>query len=92
MDPYKILGVNQNATQEEIKTAYRSLVKKYHPDKYADHPLGDLAEEKMQQINQAYDMLTGTNGSRGQGQYKSSAGNQTATFAMVRDLINTGIT
>ena len=56
-DPYKILGVDPGATEEEIKSAYRQLVKKYHPDNYAGSPLADLANEKMQEINEAYDMV-----------------------------------
>lgn len=56
-DPYVVLGVNQNATDEEIKVAYRELVKKYHPDRYANNPLSDLANEKMQEINQAYQQI-----------------------------------
>lgn len=56
-DPYKVLGVSPEATDEEIKSAYRQLVKKYHPDNYADSPLADLANEKMQEINEAYDMV-----------------------------------
>jgi len=56
-NPYEVLGVRQGATEAEIRAAYRELVKKYHPDKYADNPLADLAEEKMQEINEAYDML-----------------------------------
>ncbi len=56
-DPYKVLGVSPNATEEEVKSAYRQLVKKYHPDNYADSPLADLANEKMQEINEAYDMV-----------------------------------
>ena len=54
-DPYKVLGVSPNATDDEIKTAYRELAKKYHPDNYAESPLADLASEKMKEINEAYD-------------------------------------
>ena len=56
-DPYKVLGVSSTATDEEIKTAYRNLAKKYHPDNYADSPLSDLASEKMKEINEAYDEI-----------------------------------
>lgn len=58
MNPYKVLGVSENATQEEIRAAYLALVKKYHPDKYTDNPLKELAGEKFKEINQAYEMLT----------------------------------
>ncbi len=57
MDPYEVLGLSRGATDEEIKNAYRELVKKYHPDKYIDNPLADLAEEKMREVNDAYEML-----------------------------------
>ena len=56
-DPYKILGVSPDATDDEIKKAYRELAKKYHPDTYANNPLADLAEEKMKQINEAYEEI-----------------------------------
>ena len=56
-DPYKVLGVSQNASDEEIKDAYRALAKKYHPDQYADSPLAELADEKMKEINEAYDSI-----------------------------------
>ncbi len=55
MDPYKVLGVNQGATEEEIKRAYRSMAKKYHPDL---NPGDEYAAEKMNDINVAYDILT----------------------------------
>ena len=57
MDPYKVLGVNENATDAEIKAAYHAAVRKYHPDQYKDNPLSDLAESKMKEINEAYDMI-----------------------------------
>lgn len=66
-DPYKVLGVSPDATEEEIKQAYRTLAKKYHPDRYVDSPLKDQAEKKMQEINQAYDILI-KRGGAGQGQ------------------------
>jgi len=57
MDPYRVLGVSQNAAQEEIRAAYLSLVKKYHPDRYENHPMKDLAGERLKEINQAYELL-----------------------------------
>lgn len=57
-NPYEVLGVSPNASEEEVKAAYRALAKKYHPDKYANSDLADLANEKMQEINQAYDTIT----------------------------------
>lgn len=51
-DPYQILGLARNATDEQIKSAYRNLCKKYHPD------TGKGDEKKMQEINQAYSVLS----------------------------------
>lgn len=56
-DPYQVLGVSRDATEEQVKAAYRELAKKYHPDNYADSPLADVANEKMQEVNAAYDAV-----------------------------------
>ena len=56
-NPYSVLGVTEDATDEQIKAAYRELAKKYHPDNYQDSPLKDLATEKMQEVNEAYDEI-----------------------------------
>ncbi len=56
-DPYVILGVSRGATEDEVKAAYKELVKKYHPDQYENNPLKDVASEKMAEINQAYDEI-----------------------------------
>lgn len=57
MNPYEVLGVSENATDDQIKEAYKALVKKYHPDRYQDNPLADLAEDKLAEINEAYDTI-----------------------------------
>ena len=62
-NPYKVLGVSEGASQEEIRAAYLKLVKKYHPDKYTDTDLKELANEKLVEINEAYEALTKKNGS-----------------------------
>ena len=71
-DPYAVLGVSSSASEEEIKRAYRDLVKKYHPDNYANNPLADLAEAKMKEVNEAYDAIMKA---RTQGGYQSDGGN-----------------
>lgn len=56
-NPYEILGISPNATDEEIKKAYHQLSKKYHPDSYVNNPLSDLAEEKFKEIKEAYKQI-----------------------------------
>jgi len=56
-NPYKVLGVSQNASDDDIKKAYHELVRKYHPDRYAGSDLADLAGEKMKEINAAYEQI-----------------------------------
>lgn len=56
-NPYEVLNVREGASIDEIKKAYKELVKKYHPDQYRNNPLSELAEEKLKEINQAYDSL-----------------------------------
>ena len=57
MDPYKVLGVTPQTSDDDVKRAYRELARKYHPDNYVNNPLADLAETRMKEINEAYDMI-----------------------------------
>ena len=96
-DPYSVLGVDPKASDAEIKKAYRELARKYHPDNYQNNPLADLAEEKMKEINEAYDVLTKQRSGGAGHQYASqgtyqqrSYGAPNPTFARIRTLINAG--
>ncbi len=103
-DPYSVLGVKADASDEEIKRAYRELARKYHPDNYQNNPLADLAEEKMKEINEAYDAINKQrSGGGGYGGYQSQGGYQGAyqqqrqssasgspLYSRVRQAINQG--
>ncbi len=99
-DPYKVLGVDPNASDEEVKKAYRELARKYHPDNYQNNPLADLAEEKMKEVNEAYDAITKMRAGGSSGSYSSgysSGGYQyrqqtsgSGSYARIRQLINMG--
>ena len=80
MDPYQVLGISRGASDEEIKKAYRSLSRKYHPDANVNNPNKDQAEERFKQVQQAYDQImkekqqgTGYDGSYSGSGYGSSA-------------------
>lgn len=91
-NPYEVLGVREGSSIEEIKKAYKELVRKYHPDQYQNHPLSDLAEEKLKEINQAYDTLSkqyeGGNG--GSNSNNNGYRGNDSSFAQARNYINTG--
>lgn len=56
-DPYEVLGVSRGATEEEIKKAYKSLSRKYHPDANINNPRKEEAEERFKEIQQAYQQV-----------------------------------
>ncbi len=81
-NPYEVLGVSPKASDEEIKKAYRSLSRKYHPDANVNNPHKEQAEERFKQVQQAYDQIMkekqqgySYGGSRAYGDYSSGRGN-----------------
>lgn len=101
-NPYDVLGVSQNASDDEIKKAYRDLTRKYHPDANVNNPLADLAEEKFKEVQEAYDVIMkerenggyngGYNYGRGAGSYQQSSysggGQQDVEMQAVYNFIN----
>ena len=78
-DPYQILGVSRDASDDEIKKAYRTLSRKYHPDANINNPNKDQAEAKFKEVQQAYQQIMkereyGSSGSYGAGGYGTSGG------------------
>jgi molecular chaperone DnaJ len=80
MNPYEVLGVKPGATPDEIKSAYRKLIKQYHPDKFIDNPLKNLAEDKMIEINEAYDTLTKNSGNTNYNSNSSSSSSNASNY------------
>ncbi len=92
MNPYEVLGIKEGASEAEIKAAYKEMVKKYHPDRHHDNPLSDLAEEKLQEVKQAYDILMNSSSagySRSPGS-SGSSGSAAADYAQIRREIDAG--
>lgn len=96
-DPYEILGLQRGASKDEVKSAYRRLAKKYHPDMNENNPLQDLAEEKFKEVQWAYDeIMNGTANSyesNYNSSYKSNSsynGNGSNNLYSVRQYIQSG--
>lgn len=91
-DPYEVLGITRGASKDEVKSAYRKLAKKYHPDMNENNPLKDLAEEKFKEIQWAYDEIMDGNASGYQQNYSGggSYGSGSGSLYSVRQQIQTG--
>ena len=85
-DPYSVLGVSRDASEEEIKKAYKALSRKYHPDANINNPNKDQAEEKFKEIQAAYQQIMKE---RTEG-YSYGGGYGRDMAATVRDLETSG--
>ena len=80
--PYEILGVSENASDEDIKKAYYTLARKYHPDNFSSNPdMAELANEKMKEVNEAYDKIK---------KMREEGYTGTSGYAAIRAHINSG--
>ena len=92
IDPYKVLGISRDATDAEVKKAYREMARKYHPDNYVNSPMSALAEEKMKEINEAYEEIqkSRANPTRQRTTGYEGEYDPRTTYDQVRRLINAG--
>jgi molecular chaperone DnaJ len=94
MDPYKVLGIQPTATNDEVKKAYREQSRKYHPDNVVNNPLADLAEEKFKEVQEAYSQIMNERehggSSYGSSNYSSSSysGANAQDYNAIRNLLN----
>ncbi|MBN2851856.1 MAG: J domain-containing protein [Clostridia bacterium] len=79
-NPYSVLGISPGATDEQIKAAYKEMVKKYHPDKYQQTDLKEVAEEKLSEVNVAYDTIVNERAKGNTGYNTSDNSQQTYTY------------
>ncbi len=80
-DPYQVLGVSRNASNDDIKKAYRTLSRKYHPDANINNPNKEQAEAKFKEVQAAYNQIMderehGGSASQSSGGYGGNAGSQ----------------
>ena len=93
-NPYQILGVDSNSSDDAVKAAYRGLAEKYSADNYAGSPLADLAEKKIKEIDDAYDRIMSERRVGQQSSNDPSSGytgpgnNSSASYIEIRNLIN----
>lgn len=80
-NPYEILGIPNNATDAEVKDAYRKLAKKYHPDNYNNAPdIAEVAAEKMREVNEAYNDIM-KNRKSGGSSYSASSSSSSSAYS-----------
>lgn len=96
MNPYKVLGLTEDAGEEEIKAAYRALAQKYNPEHYEAGPLREEAEARMTELNEAFDALMGAirtgapvRGASG-GEEPDAGASANGRYRAIRQLIHSG--
>lgn len=93
-NPYSVLGISENADDEQVKEAYRRLAREYHAQLSQGSPVSDVASRKMQELDAAYDEIMAArsgaySGSQSYG-YAQSGGNSQSQFSDVRSHIGCG--
>ena len=74
-NPYEVLGVPQTATEEQVKEAYRTLARQYGDDAYMGGPLADVAKQKMEELDRAYDAIVAERRGQAPPQYDTTSDN-----------------
>ncbi|MBQ8210345.1 MAG: J domain-containing protein [Clostridia bacterium] len=77
-DPYQVLGISPDATDEQIKNAYREKAKIYHEGAYENGPLAEVAAKKLQELDDAYDRIIAQ---RRSGGYQSSSTHSSSAYS-----------